>query len=182
MTPATSRRTTRGAVHAVATSLPLYIQLGGVYASIGLVFKAFSLRPAFAAGVAHHDRAACFWCDEESTECGAHLLTCSHPPEDFSGRVTGMLKQIMLEAEPPADPAAPLPWPRARELRALTYVYRLEWPNMTKTTLTATLKSLGRFINTYRNTIGATLEPGARKPIQRIAIAHPDLLLPNALV
>ena len=45
---------------------------------------------------------------------------------------------------------------------------------MTKTTLTATLKSLGRFINTYRNTIGATLEPGARKPIQRIAIAHPD--------
>ena len=109
MTPATSRRTTRGAAHAVATSLPLYIQLGGVYASIGLVFKAFSLRPAFAAGVAHHDRAACFWCDEESTECGAHLLTCSHPPEDFSGRVTGMLKQIMLEAEPPADPAAPLP-------------------------------------------------------------------------
>lgn len=83
-----------------------------------------------------------------------------------------MLKQIMLEAEPPADPAAPLPWPRARELRALTYVYRLEWPNMTKTTLTATLKSLGRSINTYRNTIGATLEPGARKPIQRIAIAQ----------
>ena len=66
------------------------------------------------------------------------------------------------------------PWTYARELVALTNTFRLEWPN-TKPTLTASLESLGRFINTYRNTIGAALEPGepgARNPIQRIAIAQ----------
>lgn len=54
--------------------LPLYVKLGGIYACIGLVFKAFGLRPAFASGVQHHERAACFWCHVPGTECGVHLL------------------------------------------------------------------------------------------------------------
>ena len=148
--------------------LPLYIQLGGLYAFIGLIFKAFSLRPAFASGVAHHDRARCWWCGTPGIECGTHLLTCSAAPTYVQDRVECLLQQILTETQPPADPTTPPPLTRERQQTALTYIYRLEWPKMTQTTLISTLKGLGRIINTYVNDWAGPLP--ASCPIRHIPV------------
>ena len=160
--------------------LPPYIKLGGLHAAIGLIFKAFSLRPAFASGHGHHARADCFWCHEPGTECGAHFLTCRKAPADVAARVATMLDQIIAEALPPVAATAPQPQTRyniyaqqqqqqQRQRAALTYAYRLEWPRMTKPTLINTLKTLGRIINMYRHAWPG--EHGARNPIRRVTIA-----------
>ena len=148
--------------------LPPYIKMGGIYACIGLIFKAFSLRPAFASGVGHHDRAVCLWCRVPGTECGVHLLHCCKAPADATAVVHVLLDRILDEMQP-RDPASPPPArTRSHKNAALPYISRLDWPKLSKPTLIATLKGLGRLINTYRNTWAGL--PGARNPIRSICI------------
>ena len=131
-------------------------------------FKAFSLRPAFASGVGHHDRAACLWCRVPGTECGVHLLHCYKAPADATAVVHVLLDRILDEMQP-RDPASPPPArTRSHKNAALPYISRLDWPKLSKPTLIATLKGLGRLINTYRNTWAGL--PGARNPIRSICI------------
>ena len=95
-----------------------------------------------------------------------HLLTCRRAPADAAQRILALLHKILDEVQPP-DPGAPSP-PRTRSQldTALTYIYRLEWPKISKITLITILKGLGRLINTYRNSWSH--EPGVINPIWRI--------------
>lgn len=144
--------------------LPLYITLGGLFAAIGLRFKSYSLRPAFATGQATHGRASCNWCGHDG-ECGIHLLTCDRAPPSAVLRRNKILLSIFMEAtQAPAE---------SRLLRShtptiLTYTYRLDWPHMTQTTLIFVLKELGRLLNEYRNDLPRTST--GRKAFSRIEI------------
>lgn len=144
--------------------LPLYVRIGGLFASIGIRFKAYSLRPAFASGQPAHGRAPCTWCGRDG-ECGTHLLTCSRAPASAITRRDTILLRIFIEAT-----KAPM---TSRLLRShiptlLTYTYRLEWPNMTAPTLHFILKELARLLNEYRNDLLLTL--GGQSPFSRFDI------------
>ena len=145
-----------------------YVRLGGAYASIGLLFKGFSLRCSGSEGIPHHGRSSCLWCGAHNAECGIHLLVCSARPAD---RVDFILGRIFLESEgqPFSLPALHgLVWTRARWERTLAYAQRLEWPHMTRSAVVSTLREVGTLLNLYRHAwVGA---PGAPNPIPRVLL------------
>lgn len=144
--------------------LPLYIQLGGLFAAIGLRFKSYSLRPALATGQAAHGRASCHWCGHDG-ECGIHLLTCDRAPPSAVLRRDKILLTIFSEATQAPAGSRLL---RSHTPTILTYTYRLEWPHMTQPTLIFVLKELGRLLNEYRNDLPRTST--GRKAFSRIEI------------
>ena len=144
--------------------LPLYIHLGGLFAAIGLRFKSYSLRPAFAPGQAAHGRASCNWCGHDG-ECGIHLLTCDRAPPSAILRRDNILLTVYLEATKAPAGSRLL---RSQTPPILTYTCRLEWPHMTQSTLILVLKELGRLLNEYRNDLPPT-SPG-RKAFPRVEI------------
>lgn len=106
------------ALHPITGHLPCGLQtcvkLGGLSSGVGLIFNAFSLRPAFASGLAHHDRAACLWCEEAGTECGAHMLTCPKASAGVKEQVQAHLHLVIDKAQQPAGPPGPEPRARAQ--------------------------------------------------------------------
>ena len=136
---------------------PRYVRLAGPYCLIAIHFKAERLR-ASPPGGAHHERCACLWCDGLNRECGIHLLICPAPPDrkppGFEASLEICLKRIHLESiREPSTPAAigNLTWTRALHDRALTFLRRLDWPNMSAPTTRATLRFLGESLNLYRS-------------------------------
>ena len=149
---------------------PRYARLGGPYTLIGLRYKAERLRCSFSAGIAHHVRCNCLWCNKPDSECGIHLLTCPSPPAGVPARVSRLLERIFLEAtQRPIIRAAVRQgtWTRSRARRnqALAYAYQLQWPHMTASTLRRCLHSIGLLLNQYRDAWHGA--PGQRNPIWR---------------
>lgn len=101
------------------------------------------------AGSGHHIRFSCLMCHAPDAEHGIHFLTFPQNSPEVEARIKTCLASILLESTgtPPSPAAlATFTLTRARRTTALSYIYKLDWPRMSRATTQYAIRLIGRLI------------------------------------